>query len=129
VFNLEEQKQEQEFSPEIEEQDNLGLGLDMGYLRRLKLTGDNALIIINYLKELENEIHLSRNYKRMNLTTLVYLSRYLSNKKFKEITRNDIILYLNSLRKTEAADRLHSWISTYNLYLVLLTRFFKWFIG
>ena len=71
------------------------LGLASGYCKRLKFTGENEPVIINYLKALENEINLSANYKRINLTTLVYFSRYLSNKKFKDITKEDIISYLN----------------------------------
>lgn len=111
---------------QVHEEDNYGLGLASGYCRRLKLTQKNAPMIVDYLKALENEIHLSLNYKRINLTTLVYLSRFNFNKKFIEMTREDIISYLNSLRKNDAADPLHSWVSTYNLYLVVLSRFFKW---
>jgi len=114
-------KQKQDFA-----EDEYGLGLASGYCRRLKFCEGNTPVIINYLKALGNEIHLSVNYKRMNLTTIVYLSRFLSNKKFKEMTKEEIILYLNSLRKNEVADPLHRWVSTYNLYVVILTRFFKW---
>ena len=78
------------------------------------------------MKALGNEINLSDNYKRINLTTLVYLSRFHSNKKFKDMTKDDIILYLNSLRKNDTVDPMHGWVSTYNLYLIVLTRFFKW---
>jgi integrase/recombinase XerD len=108
------------------QEDEYGLGLASGYCRRLKLTQDNAPTIVNYLNALENEINLSDNYKRINLTTLVYLSRFHSDKKLKEMTKEDIIHYLNSLRRNDATDPLHSWVSTYNLYLVVLTRFFKW---
>ena len=90
-----QKKQEQEFSTE----DEYGLGLALGYSRRLRFTGDNSRVIVQYLNALGNEIHLSDNYKRINLTTLVYLSRFHSNKKFKDITKQDTILYLNSLRK------------------------------
>ena len=107
-------------------EDEYGLGLALGYCRRLKLTQGNAPVIAKYLKVLENEINVSDNYKRINLTTLVYFSRFHSNKKFKEMTKEDVILYLNSLRKNDAADPLHGWVSTYNLYLIVLTRFFKW---
>ncbi|MGI0033964.1 MAG: phage integrase N-terminal SAM-like domain-containing protein [Nitrososphaeraceae archaeon] len=103
-----------------------GLGLASGYCRRLKLTQDNAPVIVDYLKSLSNEIHLSDNYKRINLTTIVYLSRFHSNKKFKDMTKEDIILYLNSLKKKEDIDPFHSSIATYNLYLIVLSRFFKW---
>jgi integrase/recombinase XerD len=111
----------------IQEQENdYGLGLASGYCRRLDLTQDNAPVIVDYLKSLSNEIHLSDNYKRINLTTLVYLSRFHSNKNFKDMTRDDVLLYLNSLRKREDIDPLHSSIATYNLYLIVLSRFFKW---
>ncbi|MGE5684856.1 MAG: hypothetical protein ACM3ZS_06910 [Nitrososphaerota archaeon] len=90
------------------------------------MTRDNTPIIVNYLKTLEIEINLSSNYKRMNLTTLVYLSRFHSNKNFQEMKKDNVLSYLNSLKKNERVDPLHSWVSTYNLYLVLLTRFFKW---
>jgi integrase len=113
-------KQKQDFA------DEYGLGLAAGYCRRLKFCQDNAPVIINYLKALANEIYVSDNYKRMNLTTLVYLSRFHSNKQFKQMTKDDIVLYLNSLRKKDDADPLHRWVSTYNLYVMVLTRFFKW---
>lgn len=90
-----------------QEEDEFGLGLALGYCRRLKTTENNTSVIVAYLKALDREIHLSDNYKRINLTTLVYLSRFHSNKNFKEMTKNDIILYLNSLRKNETVDPLH----------------------
>jgi hypothetical protein len=111
---------------EQEDEDEYGLGLALCYCRRLRLTGKNAPVIGDYLNALKNEIHLSDNYKRINLTTLVYLSRFSNNKRFEEMARDDIILYLSSLRKNETIDPLRSWVSTYNLYLIVLTRFFKW---
>jgi site-specific recombinase XerD len=92
----------------------------------LESTQNNAPIIGEYLKALQNEINVSENYKRINVTTLVYFSRFHSNKKFNKMTKEDVVLYLNSLRKNDTTDPLHSWVSTYNLYLIVLTRFFKW---
>jgi integrase len=40
--------------------------------------------------------------------------------------REDILSYLNSLRKPDEMDPLHKWIGTYNLHIGNLTRFFKW---
>lgn len=120
--SIERQKQKQE----LKQDDEFGLGLALGYCRRLKFTENNTPVIVAYLKALGNEINLSDNYKRINLTTLVYLSRFHSNKNFKDMTKDDIILYLNSLRKNETADPMHGWVSTYNLYLIVFTRFFKW---
>lgn len=70
-------------------QDEFGLGLAFGYCRRLKFTENNTPVIVAYLKALGNEIHLSDNYKRINLTTLVYLSKFHSNKNFKDMAKDD----------------------------------------
>jgi integrase/recombinase XerD len=40
--------------------------------------------------------------------------------------REDILLFLDSFRKSENSDPLHKWIGTYNQYTVLLIKFFKW---
>ncbi|TLX84660.1 MAG: site-specific integrase [Thaumarchaeota archaeon] len=42
------------------------------------------------------------------------------------MTKDDNLLFLNSLRKSEDKDPLHGWVSTYNTYLIILGRFFKW---
>jgi hypothetical protein len=42
------------------------------------------------------------------------------------ITRNDLISFLESFRKSEASDPMHKWIGTYNTYRNHLLRFFKW---
>jgi hypothetical protein len=58
------------------------------------------------------------------------LTRFLiffnGRKTFKQITRNDLLLFLDSFRKTENSDPLHKWAGTYNLYRIHLVRFFKW---
>jgi hypothetical protein len=51
---------------------------------------------------------------------------YCNHKDFKDIERQDVISFLDSLRKTEIADPLHKWIGTYNVYQVHLVRFIKW---
>lgn len=42
------------------------------------------------------------------------------------MTRDNILTFLDSFRRADAADPMHKWIGTYNLYLVHLVRFFKW---
>ncbi|HET7390384.1 MAG TPA: hypothetical protein VFJ51_06135 [Nitrososphaeraceae archaeon] len=41
------------------------------------------------------------------------------------MTREDVIAYLNSCRKSEEIDPLHKWIGTYNIRRIYLQRFFK----
>jgi integrase/recombinase XerD len=40
--------------------------------------------------------------------------------------QDDILLYLDSCRKSENDDLLHKWIGTYNSRRAILFRFFKW---
>jgi integrase len=54
-------------------------------------------------------------------------SLFFKNEKlFKEITREDLLSFLDSFRRIESVDPLRKWIGTYNLYRIHLMRFFKW---
>jgi hypothetical protein len=58
---------------------------------------------------------------------LCKFSTYFKNTKtFKEIAREDVLLFLDSFCKAEEVDPLHMWIGTYNTYRIHLMRFFKW---
>lgn len=103
------------------------LGLPKALTKRLKQTGeDNSWVICDYIKCLGVEIRLSENYKKLNTSVVVYLSEFSNHRKFKALSKDDIVAFLTSLRKSEDADPLHGWISTYNTYLIVLGRFFKW---
>ena len=43
-------------------------------------------------------------------------------------TQDDIITFLNHLKKPESEDSLHKSIGTYNNYLQIFKKFFKWFM-
>ncbi len=102
------------------------LGLSRALSRRLEATGANRQIITNYLNALENEIRLSQGYKGLTANILVYASEFSKNKNFKKMTKQDNLAFLDSYRRTENQDPIHSWIATRNLYLIVITRFFKW---
>src|SRR5918911_2822631 len=88
---------------------------------------ENALTICDYMSSLRSEINPSDNYRRDNIIMLCDLSIFFSNaKSFKEITRKDLLSFLDSYRKAENVDPLHKWIGTYNLFRMQLMRFFKW---
>jgi hypothetical protein len=86
---------------------------------------DNIAIICDYVAALNEEINPSFTYRTDVLAVLCQLSNFV-NKNFKNMIRDDIMQYLNSLKKTEEADPLHKWIGTYNLRRIYLMRFFKW---
>jgi hypothetical protein len=47
-------------------------------------------------------------------------------KSLRDITRQDIIDFLDSLRKHENIDPLHKWIGIHEIYRIVLLRFFRW---
>ena len=89
-----------------------------------RISSENALIISDYIIAMKTEINPSDNYRGSNIRILYMFSKYLNNKFFKTMTREDIISFLDSYRRTDAADPLHKWIGTYNLFRIYLLRFF-----
>lgn len=92
----------------------------------IQISTGNAIFITKYIECQKIEINLSDNYRHTVITCLITLSRYFKNKNFKQLTRLNIINYLNSLRKSEEADPTHKWIGTYNLRKKIFLKFFKW---
>ncbi len=103
-------------------------GLEPYFLNHLKtkLSQEYAIIICDYIASMRIETNLSDNHRRDVITSLKILSQFLVNKPFKEMTRNDLLLYLDTLRKPVSLDRRHKWVSTYNHRLIAFLRFFKW---
>jgi integrase/recombinase XerD len=94
---------------------------------RQKTSKENALDIAEYINTLKREINISLGYKRINIQTLVDLSKFhLNRKNFRVVTKEDILQYLDSLRRPEASDPLHKWIGSYNLKRSIIVKFFKW---
>lgn len=85
----------------------------------------NQKIINDYFEARKTETNLASSTQVVMNNTLNRLSRHV-NKNFKDVTRDDIISFLNNLRKSEADDPNHKWIGTYNLYLMTIDTFFKW---
>jgi integrase len=96
------------------------------------LSENHIKTIISYITALNTEIHLSTNYRKDIIQLLTKFSKSHAdiinkyNFDFKEVTRKDVINFLESLRKTDTKDPYHKWIGTYNIYRVHLLRFFKW---
>ncbi len=111
--------------------DQATAGLDSHYRESLKnkVSKENALAISNFVLAMKSEINLSDHYRRLIITVLCKFSCFHNNnqKPFSEISRDDVLSYLDSLRKPEVIDPLHKWLGTYNLYRMLLMRFFRWF--
>jgi hypothetical protein len=92
----------------------------------LSIGEDNIATIVKYIAVTKSETNLSDSYRKDLIALLSRFSKYNDNKPFKDLTRVNIISFLDSLRKTETQDPMHKWIGTYNLFRIFLLRFFKW---
>lgn len=92
-------------------------------LTRISL--ENCLIIIAYILVMQTEINPSERYRIDTIHALKQLAEFHKPKSFHELTRQNIVDYLDRLRKPEQVDPLHKWIGTYELTRIRLLRFFK----
>jgi integrase len=95
------------------------------YFYRMPLK-ENALTLANYVISMNSEVNLSPNYRRDVIEKLSRLSIYHGKTLFEDITREQILNFLDSMRKHETSDPLHKWIGSYNLHRIHFMRFFKW---
>jgi integrase/recombinase XerD len=102
-------------------------GIPASYALHLRSVGQNNVkVIIDYIISMKSEVNLSDHYRRDLIEVLSKFSKYNDNKPFKDLTRDDVIAFLDTYRRTETPDPLHRWIGTYNVYRIHLLRFFKW---
>jgi site-specific recombinase XerD len=86
----------------------------------------NSGIVELYLKAMRTETNSSKSYEVSTKIILTSFSKFHDSKPFSRMDRDDVIAYLDSFRKSEKIDPLHKWIGTYNRYLTVITRFFRW---
>ncbi|HEY7571550.1 MAG TPA: hypothetical protein VH796_09285 [Nitrososphaeraceae archaeon] len=107
--------------------DSVTEGLEAQFANKIRRVSiDNRLIVINFLSSMKLESNISHSHKRNYIRLLHKLSKFYHDKNFKVMTRDDVVSFLDSVRKLEVDDQLHKWIGTYNLYRGLLLHFFKW---
>jgi hypothetical protein len=75
---------------------------------------DNAKILCDYIIAEQDEINIKESTKEGKIKSLVWLADYLKNKPFRDITKYDIMQYLNNLKRTVLDDPTHKSIGTYN---------------
>ncbi|HEV8404547.1 MAG TPA: site-specific integrase, partial [Nitrososphaera sp.] len=87
----------------------------------------NKRMVVDFINELVATENPRPNTKRAYITNLILLSRHFKHQKsFREFTRDDILAYLQTYKKSAAADPKEKWINTYNQKTALLAKFFKW---
>jgi hypothetical protein len=90
-----------------------------GYVNRLyneltEMNPHNAKTIRNYIDAEKVEIHIKESTMADKIKKLCWLSRHLNHKSFTYITKQDIVNYLDSIRKPESEDPGHRSIGIYN---------------
>jgi integrase len=97
-------------------------------LKNLAITSiNNANTLCDYISSEETEINIKNSTKEVKIKVLVWLSNYHNNKKlFKEFTKQDILGFLNNLRKPVSLDPTQRWIGSYNGRQIIFSKFFKW---
>lgn len=86
--------------------------------------GSQAIIESYIQSKMIRERNSSPSYVRI---TKSLLNRLCENHDLKTVTQEDIAQLLNKVRKPESEDPLHKWIGTYNFYISILKKFFKWY--
>jgi hypothetical protein len=68
-------------------------------LKLAKINSDNANIICDYILAEQTEINIKESTKEGKIKVLIWLSNRLDNKLYHLMTKNDLLEYLNSLRR------------------------------
>jgi integrase len=108
---------------------HLTSGLQNSYYIRLFETAsenkNNAIDICNYITVKRRENNIGDLRRGDIIYRLSLLSRKIKHKNFREMTREDILQYMDDLKKPENADPKHGWINNYNTVLTVIGGFFR----
>ncbi len=70
-----------------------------------ELPAANSLTVCSYLIAMKKEVNSSKKYRQTNIQTLCYLSRHHKHQlRYEDMTRDDVIMYLNSLMKPDSIE-------------------------
>ena len=90
----------------ITSMDEATQGLTPEYRKRFtKLSEDTALTVAHYINSMKSESNsLSDNYRRSIIKVLTMFSIFCKNKPFDDVTRQDLLSFLDTFRKPESID-------------------------
>ena len=90
---------------------------------------DNTRIICDYIIAEQNEINIKESTRETKIKKIAHLSKYFHHQKtFYDMTKDDILNYLNNLRKSSIEDPTHRSIGTWNARQMLFLKIHKSFI-
>jgi len=80
--------------------------------RHAEVYPENANTICDYIIAEITEINIKSSKKETKIKVLLWFSNYHQGKSFRSMTRQDILDYLNSLRKPISQDQNQRWIGS-----------------
>jgi hypothetical protein len=86
----------------------------------------NAATICDHILAEQSELNIKTSTAESKVKCLLWLSRFLNDKPFEQMAKQDILSYLNSLRKPTSADPQQKWIGSNNNRLRYYLKFFRW---
>jgi integrase len=88
---------------------------------------ENGTILCDYIFAELTERNIADSTREWRIKVLTWLSDHYEHKKsFKELSKQDILQYLNTLRKPVTVDADQRWIGTYNNRVLVFNKFFRW---
>jgi integrase len=96
-------------------------------LRRLASTNpENCLTICKYILSEMTEMNIKQSTKEGKIKVLIWLSTSLPQISFGIMTKQDLLSYLDALRRPLSEDPNQKWIGSYNSRQMILNKFFRW---
>lgn len=86
----------------------------------------NADTLCNFILTEQNEINIKNTTKETKIKILAWISDFHNAKNYKDMTKEDILAFLNNLRKSLELDPTHKWVGSYNGRYIVLSKFFRW---
>jgi hypothetical protein len=68
----------------------------------------NAQILYDYLIAQQNELNIKESTKESIIKKIIWLSEFVGLKTFSEISKEDLLRYLNSIKKPISTDPTHN---------------------
>ncbi len=88
---------------------------------------ENADTICEYIIAEETELNIKNSTKEAKIKVITWLSNFYNNTvDLKQMTKQDILGYLSSLKKTFDEDSSQRWIGSYKGRQMILNKFFRW---
>jgi predicted component of type VI protein secretion system len=98
------------------------------YVKNMASTNiQNANILYDFIITEQNHTNVRLSTRLSYIKVICLFNRYLSYRDFTKITKNDILDYLNSLKRSELDDPTHKWINTYNTRQAMFKIIFDFF--